>query len=129
MTQTPTTTAPLARLTQGVDPEVARLLPEGVCRTFRVMPYAHVHGVMLVAAAEAGDKITEQVVSEAIDGPVQLVRHTVNEVVAAIDAVYPPDTDVVETPAARKSRTQMAQMLLKSGLVTEDELQIATLEY
>lgn len=126
---TQTSTAPLARLTQGVDPEVARLLPEGICRTFRVMPYAVVHGVLLVAAAEAGDRITEQVVADAIDHPVQLVRHTVNEVVAAIDAVYPPDVDVVETPAARKARTQMAQMLLKSGLVTEDELQTATLEY
>lgn len=126
---TQTSTAPLARLTQGVDPEVARLLPEGVCRTFRVMPYAVVHGVLLVAAAEVGDRITEQVVAGAIDHPVQLVRHTVNEVVAAIDAVYPPDLDVVETPAARKARTQMAQMLLKSGLVTEDELQAATLEY
>ena len=109
---TQTSTAPLARLTQGVDPEVARLLPEGICRTFRVMPYAVVHGVLLVAAAEAGDRITEQVVADAIDHPVQLVRHTVNEVVAAIDAVYPPDVDVVETPAARKARTQMAQMLL-----------------
>jgi cellulose synthase/poly-beta-1,6-N-acetylglucosamine synthase-like glycosyltransferase len=128
VTQTPTA-PPLTRLTQGVDPEVARLLPEGICRTFRVMPYTHEHGVLLVAATEAGDKVTEQVVAEAIDGPVQLVRHTVNEVVAAIDATYPPDTDNVETPAARRSRTQMAQMLLKSGLVTEDELQIATLEH
>ncbi len=96
-----TTTTPLARLTQGVDPDVARLLPEGVCRTFRVMPYAISDGVLLVAAADPGDRIAEQVVTDA----------------------------VVETPAERKARTQMAQMLLKSGLVTEEELQVATLEY
>jgi cellulose synthase/poly-beta-1,6-N-acetylglucosamine synthase-like glycosyltransferase len=126
-----TTTTPLARLTQGVDPEVARLLPEGVCRTFRVMPYAISDGVLLVAAADPGDRIAEQVVVDAADEDleVQLVRHTVNEVVAAIDAVYPPDDAVVETAAERKARTQMAQMLLKSGLVTEEELQVATLEY
>lgn len=128
MTTTPTTLAAV-RLTQGVDPEVSHLLTEGICRTFRVMPYAVLDGVLLVAAADAADKIVEQVVAGQVDGPVQLVKHTVNELVAAIDAVYPPDHDIVETPATRKARTQMAQMLLKSGLVTEEELQVATLEY
>jgi len=128
MTATPTTLTAV-RLTQGVDPEVAHRLPEGICRTFRVMPYAVMDGVLLVAAADAGDKIAEQVVTDRVDGPVQLVKHTVNEVVAAIDVVYPPDQEIVETPSTRKARTQMAQMLLKSGLVTEEELQVATVEY
>ncbi len=128
MTTTPTTLTAV-RLTQGVDPDVSRLLTEGICRTFRVMPYALLDGVLLVAAADATDKIAEQVVTGQVDGPVQLVKHTVNELLAAIDAVYPPDEDIVETPATRKARTQMAQMLLKSGLVTEEELQVATLEY
>ena len=34
-----------------------------------------------------------------------------------------------ETPEARRSRVQMAQMLTRSGLVTDDQLQRATLEY
>lgn len=128
MTTTPTTLTAV-RLTQGVDPEVSHLLTEGLCRTFRVMPYAVLDGVLLVAAADADDKIAEQVVADQVDGPVQLVKHTVNELMAAIDVVYPPDQDIVETPSTRKSRTQMAQMLLKSGLVTEEELQVALLEY
>lgn len=128
MTTTPTTLSAV-RITQGVDPDVARLLPEGICRTFRVMPYAVVDGILLVAAADANDKIAEQAVTTQLDEPVQLVKHTVNEVVTAIDTVYPPDQDVVETPATRRARTQMAQMLLKSGLVTEEQLRVATVEY
>lgn len=118
-----------ARLPDGVDADLQRLIPEGICRTFRVMPYASVDGTVLVAAADADDTITEHVVAERIDRPVLLVRHTVNEIVAAIDAVYPPHETEFETPEARRSRMQMAQMLTRSGLVTDEQLQRAMLEY
>ena len=89
---TTTTTAPQvrARLTDGVTGDLGRLLPEGICRTFRVMPYAVADGVVLVAAADVDDPITRQVVEERIDRQVQLVRHTGNEITEAIDEVYPP---------------------------------------
>nr|WP_281385948.1 glycosyltransferase [Nocardioides luti] len=106
-----------------------RLIPEGICRTFRVVPYAEVDGTVLVAAADADDTITEHVVAERIDRPVLLVRHTVNEITAAIDDVYPPQETEVETPEARRARMQMAQMLTRSGLVTDEQLQRAMLEY
>jgi cellulose synthase/poly-beta-1,6-N-acetylglucosamine synthase-like glycosyltransferase len=117
------------RLNDSVDAELRRLIPEGICRTFRVMPYAVADGTVLVAAADADDTITEHVVAERIDRPVLLVRHTVNEIVAAIDAVYPPQETEFETPEARRARMQMAQMLTRSGLVTDDQLQRAMLEY
>ena len=117
------------RLTDGVDQDLRYLIPEGICRTFRVMPYASVDGTVLVAAADADDNITAQVVAERIDRPVQLVRHTVNEITAAIDSVYPPQDTEVETPEARRARMQMAQMLTRSGLITDDQLQRAMLEY
>ncbi len=119
-----------ARLTDGVDQDLRFLIPEGICRTFRVMPYASVDdGTVLVAAADADDKITAHVVAERIDRPVLLVRHTVNEIVSAIDSVYPPQETEVETPEARRARMQMAQMLTRSGLITDDQLQRAMLEY
>jgi cellulose synthase/poly-beta-1,6-N-acetylglucosamine synthase-like glycosyltransferase len=118
-----------ARLTDGVDQDLRHLIPEGICRTFRVMPYASVDGTVLVAAADADDTITAHVVAERIDRPVLLVRHTVNEIVAAIDSVYPPQETEVETPEGRRSRMQMAQMLTRSGLITDDQLQRAMLEY
>jgi cellulose synthase/poly-beta-1,6-N-acetylglucosamine synthase-like glycosyltransferase len=118
-----------ARLTDGVDPDLRHLLPEGICRTFRVMPYAVVDGSVLVAAADADDEITLHVVEERVDRPVMLVRHTVNEIVAAIDETYPPVEAEVETPEARRARMQMAQMLTRSGLVTNEQLQRAMLEY
>lgn len=118
-----------ARLSDGIDSELRHLVPEGICRTFRVMPYAYVEGHVLVAAADADDSITEHVVAERIDRPVLLVRHTVNEIVSAIDEAYPPVEAEVETPQARRSRMQMAQMLTRSGLVTNEQLQRAMLEY
>lgn len=127
MTTTQTRRNP--RLTDGVDQDLRHLIPEGICRTFRVMPYAAVDGTVLVAAADADDTITAHVVAERIDRPVLLVRHTVNEIVAAIDSVYPPQETEVETPEARRARMQMAQMLTRSGLITDDQLQRAMLEY
>ena len=47
----------------------------------------------------------------------------------AIDAVYPPQETEVETPEARRARMQMAQMLTRSGLITDEQLQRAMLEY
>jgi len=126
-----TTTVSTARirLTDGVSPELGRLLPEGICRTFRVMPYAVADGVVLVAVADVDDPITLQVVEERIDRPVQLVRHTTNEITAAIDAVYPPAEGQVESADERRARVQMARMLTNSGLVTNEQLQAAMLEY
>jgi cellulose synthase/poly-beta-1,6-N-acetylglucosamine synthase-like glycosyltransferase len=117
------------RLGEGVDPEVRRLLPEGICRTFRVLPYAVVDGVVLVAAADADDSITQHVVAERLDRTIEMVRHTANEIIAAIDETYPTAATEVETPEARRARMQMAQMLSRSGLVTDEQLQRAMLEY
>src|SRR4051794_9793841 len=127
MTTIQTRTNP--RLTDGVDQDLRHLIPEGICRTFRVMPYAAVDGTVLVAAADADDTITAHVVAERIDRPVLLARHPVNEIVPAIDTVYPPQETEVETPEARRARMQMAQMLTRSGLITDDQLQRAMLEY
>ena len=122
-------TSAAARLGDGIDVELRHLLPEGLCRTFRVMPYAVADGTVLVAAADADDEIALEVVRERIEKPVLLVRHTAVEIIAAIDETYPPDDDWVESPEARRARTQMAQMLTRSGLVTKEQLQRATLEY
>lgn len=117
------------RLADGVPPELGRLLPEGICRTFRVLPYAVADGTVLVAAAEADDPITRQVVEERIDRPVHLVRHTGNEIGAAIDVVYPPAEGAVETAEERRARVQLARMLTSSGLVATEQLRAAMVEY
>lgn len=126
---TTTATHTRARLADGVPTEFGRLLPEGICRTFRVLPYAVADGTVLIAVAEADDPITRQVVEERIDRPVQLVRHTGNEISAAIDLVYPPAEGAVETADERRARVQMARMLTSSGLVTNEQLQVAMVEY
>jgi cellulose synthase/poly-beta-1,6-N-acetylglucosamine synthase-like glycosyltransferase len=126
---TTTITRSLPRLTDGVDASLQHAIPEGICRTFRVMPYSYHEGHVLVAAADADDSITEHVVAERLDRPVILVRHTVTEIAEVIDEAYPPVEAEVESPEARRSRMQMAQMLTRSGLVTPEQLQRAMLEY
>lgn len=126
---TTTITRSLPRLSDGIDESLAHAIPEGICRTFRVMPYSYHEGHVLVAAADADDSITEHVVSERLDRPVILVKHTVNEIIEVIDEAYPPVEAEVETPEARRARMQMAQMLTRSGLVTSEQLQRAMLEY
>jgi cellulose synthase/poly-beta-1,6-N-acetylglucosamine synthase-like glycosyltransferase len=126
---TATVVAPATRLTDGIDPALGLLLPEGVCRTFRVLPYAEVDGQLLVATADPQDPIVERVLRDAIDRPFLSVRHTVNEISGAIDAVYPPFEDHLETTEARRARMQLTRMLTRSGLVDEDQLRTAMLEY
>ncbi|WP_244931441.1 glycosyltransferase [Nocardioides sp. W7] len=126
---TTTAVAAASRLTDGIDPELGLLLPEGFCRTFRVLPYAEVEGQLLIATADVSDPIVERVVAERFTRPFVLVRHTVNEINGAIDAVYPALEENLESPEDRRARVQIAQMLTRSGLVTEDQLQAATLEY
>ncbi|WP_148611262.1 glycosyltransferase [Nocardioides rubriscoriae] len=122
-------TRSLPRLTGGVEPCLEHALPEGICRTFRVMPYGLHQGRVLVAATDADDTITEHVVTERLDRPVTLVRHTAAEIIEAVDEAYPPVEAEVESPQARRARMQMTQMLTRSGLVTAAELQRAMLEY
>lgn len=126
---TTATTQTRPRLTDGVAADLAHLLPEGICRTFRVMPYAIAEDTVLVAVADLDDPITLQVVEERIDRPVQLVRHTTNEIADAIEAVYPAVEGEVETAEERRARVQMARMLTTSGLITNDQLQAAMLEH
>lgn len=131
-TQAATQATRAARLSDGVDAELARLLPEGICRTFRVLAYAVVDGQVLVASTDPEDQVTGHVVAERVDAPVLLVRHTANEIMAAIDAAHPPvdgDAERVESAESRRARVQMAQMLTRSGLVTGEQLQRAMVEY
>ncbi len=128
MTST-TITHSVPRLSDGVDDALAHAVPEGICRTFRVLPYTVHEGQVLVAAADADDPIAEHVVAERLDLPVLLVRHTVNEIIEVVDESYPPVEAEVESAEARRARMQMAQMLTHSGLVTSDQLQRAMLEY
>ncbi len=126
---TTTTTSALPRLPDGVDPALRHALPEGICRTFRVLPYQLHDDLVLVAATRADDPITEHVVAERLDRPVLLVRHSAEEITRLVDEAYPPTPAQTESPEARRARMQMARMLSRSGLVSDQQLQEAMLEY
>ncbi|MEO9324546.1 glycosyltransferase [Nocardioides sp. C4-1] len=121
--------ASLPRLSDGADATLRTVVPEGICRAFRVLPYAQHEGRVLVAAADADDEITAHVVAERVGRPVVLVTHRVAEIVDAVDAAYPPVTAEVETPHARRAREQMTQLLVADRAVTPAQLQDALAEY
>ncbi len=119
----------LPRLADGVDDELRHAVPEGICRTFRVLPYHEHDGRVLVAASDADDASTEQVVAERLGRPVVLVRHTVAEITAVVDEAYPDRGSAHESAEARRARMQMAQMLTRSELISAEQLRLAMLEY
>ncbi len=126
---TTTVTSALPHIPDGVDRSLLHALPEGICRTFRVMPYQVYDGHVLVAATRADDSITEHVVADRLDRPILVVRHSADEIGRLVDEAYPPTETQVETPSARRARMQMARMLTRSGLVGDEQLQEAMLEY
>ncbi|MBF4162443.1 GspE/PulE/PilB domain-containing protein [Nocardioides acrostichi] len=129
-------------LAEGIDSGVAHLLPEGLCRTFRVQPYALLHRepdtlgdpeqhaqgasdtqpVVLVATGEPDDPIALQVVRDRLRRPVWLVPHALPELMAAIERVHPARARTPETAEARLERAQLGDMLLASGLLDQQRL-------
>ncbi|NPC98474.1 glycosyltransferase [Nocardioides sp. zg-DK7169] len=124
----PAAVAVAPHLGPDLDPEVALLLPEGVCRVFRVLPYAVHDEVVLVAAAQPGDPITTQVVADLVPGTSRLVAHGELEVSDALDRLH-PGSALAETPEERDDRAHLVSLLTAHRLVTDEELRIALLEH
>ena len=122
-------TSAVPHIPDGVDRSLLHALPEGICRTFRVVAYQHHDGHVLVAAVGADDPITQHVVADRLGRDVILVEHDSEEIGPLLDEAYPPAEAPIETPAARRARMQMARMLTRSGLVSDEQLLAAMVEY
>ncbi len=122
-------TSAVPHIPDGVDRSLLHALPEGICRTFRVVAYQHHDGHVLVAAVGADDPITRHVVTDRLGRAVILVEHDSEEIGPLLDEAYPPAEAPIETPAARRARMQMARMLTRSGLVSDEQLLAAMVEY
>ncbi len=109
--------------------DLPHLLPEGLCRTFLVLPYAvDDDGTLLVAAAAGDDAVAAHVAADRLGRRVRLVAHEEAEVRRAIDRAYPPGRPP-ESSSERRARLRVGQLLLRSGLVTTTELHRADQEH
>lgn len=125
----PTTPAatPLARC--DVDPALRHLAPEGLCRTFSMVPYADLDGRLLVAAVDAEDLVAAHVLADRLDRRVELVAHTRAAVLRALDDAYPALPAGHETPQQLRERERLGQVLLRNGLVENAALQAGYVEH
>lgn len=119
--------SPLARCE--VDPALRHLAPEGLCRTFSLVPYAERDGRLLVAAVDADDLVAAHVLADRLGRPVELVAHTRTAVQRALDAAYPSLPAAAETPQQQRDRERLGQVLLRNGLVENAALQAAYVEH
>ncbi|GAA4683522.1 glycosyltransferase [Nocardioides nanhaiensis] len=121
------TAAPLTRC--AVDPALRHLAPEGLCRSFSLVPYAEQDGRLLVAAVDAEDLVAAHVLADRLGRPVELVAHTRAAVQDALDAAYPPLPAAAETPQQQHQRERLGQVLLRNGLVANSALQAGYVEH
>lgn len=111
----------------GVDPALAGLLPEALCRVLGVAPYAVVDDVVLVAAADPGDPVVARVVADQLPAS-RLVAHSPAQVEEALDRLH-PDSTLTSDPHEHDTQVRLVAMLRAQGLVGEDELRVALLEH
>lgn len=112
-----------------VDPALRHLAPEGLARTFSMVPFATAGEVVLVAAVDADDAVAAHVLADRLGRPVELVAHTEAAVRRALEAAYPPPPTTDETPRQRRQRLRLGQVLLRNGLVENAALEAGYAEH
>lgn len=115
-------------LTEHLHPELERLVPEHVCKTFGVFPFDLRDGVLLVAAVDAADSVAAKVVSKLTGRAVELVEFAEPEILAAVaDAFSGVDTSFA--PELDAGDVEIGKMLVDLQLITPGDLDLAALEH
>lgn len=119
---------PESLLAEHVHPEVERLVPEHVCKTFGVFPYDVRDGVLHVAAVDPDDSIAARVVSKVTGRPVELVQFPAAQITEAIEDAF-AQVDQSFGPELDDGDVEIGKMLLNLGLITPRDLDLAALEH
>jgi cellulose synthase/poly-beta-1,6-N-acetylglucosamine synthase-like glycosyltransferase len=111
-----------------VNPLAAQLLPEQVCRHFRMLPVSYMDGQLTVAVADPGDPLAQNVAQALTSEPVRFVVAPVDEIERAIERVF-AGLGSYEAAESRPEETEtvvragrLGEILVSRGLITEDEL-------
>lgn len=126
---------------EGVDPVhpvdfmAARMLSEGVCRQFHVLPIAYSDGVLTIATAEPFDELARSVAPALSGKSVRWVVASGEEIArvtdrafreldvtaGAVDAEPPLGDD--PPPAESSARLRLGELLVMRGIVTEEQIE------
>ena len=131
-----------------VDPQAARMLSEGVCRQFHILPIARVEEVVTIATAEPFDELARSAAPTLIGMAVKWVVAGPEEIARAIDEVFrgsePPPAviederedeegggiaapdaprDEASVAAGPPARLRLGELLVMRGIVTQDQVE------
>ncbi|GFP24756.1 two-component system, OmpR family, phosphate regulon response regulator PhoB [Candidatus Hakubella thermalkaliphila] len=109
---------PFLRLSRyEIDPQVARLVPEELCRRHRLIPILRNPEHIIVAMADPIEEEALRLVERQVGVPVRAVVGTESEIKEAIDRFFGPDRGIAEP-----SKRWWADFFLESQLLTRDQL-------
>jgi cellulose synthase/poly-beta-1,6-N-acetylglucosamine synthase-like glycosyltransferase len=125
-----------------VNHAAAQLLPEQVCRYFRMIPMSYEDGLLTLAMADPSDPMAQNVAYALTNDAIQMVLAPPNQIDRAIDRVwgglghFEPFEGQMDEAAALEiaaseegvsiaSPGRLGDILIQRGLITEDELRIA----
>lgn len=109
---------PFLRLSRyEIDPQVARLVPEELCRRHRLIPILRNPEHIIVAMADPIEEAALKLVERQVGVPVRAVVGTESEIKEAIDRFFGPDRGIAEP-----SKRWWADFFLESQLLTRDQL-------
>ncbi len=126
-----------------VNPLAAQMLPENVCRHFRMTPISYDGQTLVLAMADPSDAMAQNVALALTTDPLEVVLAPAHQIDAAIDRVYGglghasslgPNGGIVDPDHARVAGQgdlpggtvvapgRIGEILVSRGLITEDDL-------
>ncbi len=115
-----------------VNPIAAQMLPEGVCRHFRMLPISFDGQTLLLAMADFDDPMARDVAVALTTDPLEVVLAPAQQIDAAIDRVF---GGLSHAPGLNGDRAlddpgvvapgRIGEILVRRGLITEHDLAYA----
>ena len=122
-----------------VNPIAAQMLPEQVCRHFRMLPVSFDGETLVMAMADPSDAMAQSVAFALTSDPLEVVLAPPNQIDGAIDRVWgglghasglsgdPVAPEPAEAPLAGQviAPGRIGEILVSRGLISEDDLAAA----
>jgi len=107
-----------------VNPLAAQMLPERVCRHFRMLPISADGRTLVIAMADPSDRLAQDVASALAPDPVRVVLAPAHQIDAAIDRVFGDlgHPDSLAPPLDIVSPGRIGEILVTRGLISEGDL-------